>query len=157
MNEPTAARSLGSDVTRSGWTPASDRADAPRPDAVRSEAAQAAQAAQVGRTLPGSTRPGEAPDKVESVPGVPGAKSAARDATFPTSYAQFAINSDTHKLSIKIVDAATNEVIREIPPEQVERIAQDLQVLGRRAAHGKPAMGNTGADGPVSGGVDRYV
>lgn len=111
----------------------------------------------MGRTLPGSTQPGESPDKVENVPGVPGAKSATHDATFPTSYAQFAINSKTHKLSIKIVDVATNEVIREIPPDQVERIAQDLQVLGRRGAHGKPGTGNAGADGPPSGGVDRYV
>ena len=150
MNEPTAARPIGPEVTRSGWPAGPDRADAPRPDAVRSEAALAAQAA---RALPGANRPGETTEKAASVPGT---KSAVHDATFPTSYAQFAINAETHKLSIKIVDAATNEVIREIPPDQVERIAQDLQVLGRRGVHGKQAAGGSG-DGPTSGGVDRYV
>ena len=58
------------------------------------------------------------------------------------------------EVSIKIVDAATDEVIREIPPEQVQRIAEDLQSPGRRASIGKrPA----GADRTAGGGVDRYV
>ena len=156
MNEPTAARPFGSDVARSGWPQAPDRADAPRPDAgrsdtARSEAARAAQAARAGRPSPGPALPGDPSEKVERLPG---AKDAPRDATFPTSYAQFSINAETHRLSIKIVDAATNEVIREIPPEQVERIAQDLQVLGRRGPHGKQAAGSIGAEGA---GVDRYV
>jgi flagellar protein FlaG len=128
--------------------------DAPRPDAVRPDAAQAV---QVGRPLPGTAAPGAGQEKAERVPSVPGSKGAARDATFPTSYAQFSINAETHRLSIKIVDAATDEVIREIPPEQVERIAQDLQVLGRRGAPGKQGAGGAGADSVAGAGVDRYV
>ena len=79
---------------------------------------------------------------------------ARADAAFPTSYARFSINPDTQKLSIKIVDAVTDEVIREIPPEQVQRIAEDLQSLARRNAIGKRPAGSGSRAG---GGVDRYV
>ena len=52
------------------------------------------------------------------------------------------------------MDAVTDEVIREIPPEQVQRIAEDLQSLARRGSIGKrPA----GAEAAAGGGVDRYV
>lgn len=145
MHEPTMTRTIGSDVSWSGRSTASDRGDAPRPDAVRSEAAPA------GRPLPGATGASEAPNDGERAPGT---KEPRRDATFPTSYARFSINPDTQKLSIKIVDAVTDEVIREIPPEQVQRIAEDLQSLGRRGTIGKRAAGSERAAG---GGVDRYV
>ena len=145
MHEPTVTRALGSDVTRSGWQTAPDRVDAPRPDAACSEAAQA------GRPLPGSTGTSDAPAEVERTPAT---KESRRDAAFPSSYARFSINPDTQKLSIKIVDAVTDEVIREIPPEQVQRIAEDLQSLARRDSIGKKPAGVEGAAG---GGVDRYV
>jgi hypothetical protein len=85
---------------------------------------------------------------------MPGARKSARDAAFPSSYARFSINPDTQKLSIKIVDAVTDEVIREIPPEEVQRIAEDLQSLARRGTIGKRPAGYGAAAG---GGVDRYV
>ena len=145
MHEPTMTRMNGSDVSWSGRPTAAGRGDAPRPDAVRPEAAQA------GRPLPGSTGPSDAPTDAERLPGT---REPRRDAAFPSSYARFSINPDTQKLSIKIVDAVTDEVIREIPPEQVQRIAEDLQSLARRGTIGKRAAGSEGAAG---GGVDRYV
>jgi len=85
-------------------------------------------------------------------------KEPTRDAAFPTSYARFSINAETQRLSIKIVDAVTNEVIREIPSEEVQRIAEDLQSLTRHGATGsRRAAGSPGADCPTGGGVDRYV
>ena len=144
MHEPNVTRVNGSDASWSGWQAAADRGDAPRPDAVRSEAAQA------GRPLPGATETSDAPAEPERLPGV----RESRDAAFPNSYARFSINPDTQKLSIKIVDAVTDEVIREIPPEQVQRIAEDLQSLGRRNTIGKRPAGSGVATG---GGVDRYV
>jgi hypothetical protein len=149
MNEPTVARVAGSEVAWSGWTPAADRVDAPRPDAVRSEAAQ------VVRPLPGSPRSPDAATEAESDPGA--TKEAARDAAFPTTYARFSINPETQRLSIKIVDAVTDEVIREIPPEQVQRIADDLQSLARHSTFGRRGAGGPGANGSTGGGVDRYV
>jgi hypothetical protein len=88
------------------------------------------------------------------VPGQTDPRESARDAAFPTSYARFSIDSKTQKLSIKIVDAVTDEVIREIPPEQVQRIAEDLQSLTRRGSIGRRSAG---VDGATGGGVDRYV
>ena len=152
MDEQTVTRTGGSDVSRSGWTPAADRADLPRPDAVRSAAAQAVQ------PLPGWPRPFGTVADADELPGLtPRSREAARDAAFPTSYAQFSINPDTQRLSIKIVDAATNEVIREIPPEQVARIADDLQSLTRHGSMGRRSAGSLGADRSPGGGVDRYV
>jgi uncharacterized FlaG/YvyC family protein len=152
MSEQTMTGMVGSDNARSGWTPVSDRVDAPRPDADRSEAAQAV------RPLPGSHRATDAQAEPESVAGTRDtAKEAAAVATFPTSYARFEINPDTQRLSIKIVDAQTNEVIREIPPDQVQRIADDLQSLGRHGTIGRRSAGGPGADCSSGGGVDRYV
>ena len=145
MHEPNVTRVNGSDASWSGWQAAADRGDAPRPDAVRSEAAQPRP------PLPGSPRTPDAPGEIEHAPGT---KVPTRDAAFPNSYARFSINPDTQKLSIKIVDAVTDEVIREIPPEQVERIAADLQSMARRGSIGKRPVGTEGAAG---GGVDRYV
>jgi len=149
MNEQTVARLAGSDGARAGWPGAADRVDAPRPDAVRSEAAQAT------RPLPGSPRPVDLPvDAENSSPAQDPVREPTPDASFPTSYARFEINAKTQRLSIKIVDAATDEVIREIPNEQVQRIAEDLQSLARRTSIGKRPSGGAGAEG---GGVDRYV
>jgi uncharacterized FlaG/YvyC family protein len=142
MNEPTTTRGFGPDVTRSGWQAASDRADAPRPDAVRSEAAQAEQPVLKATTPLTEPATGSSTKEIVS------------DASFARSYARFEINDKTKQLSIKIVDAATDEVIREFPSEQVQRIAEELQVLARRGSIGKrPAEGAQVA----GGGVDRYV
>jgi hypothetical protein len=152
MNEQAVARIGGSDVSWSGWSTAPDRADAPRPDAVRLEAAQAT------LPLPGAHHEADAPAEHDgSIDPIAGSQAHARDAAFPTSYARFAINPETQRLSIKIVDAVTNEVIREIPPEQVERIAEDLQTLARHGSSSRRSAGGLGAAGSTGGGVDRYV
>jgi flagellar protein FlaG len=147
MNEQTVARVIGSDGARAGWPVASDRAEAPRPDAVRSEAAQAAQPPSVAQRQT---------DVPVEVAGVPRPRDATNDATFARSYARFEINDKTRRLSIKIVDAATDEVIREIPSEEVQRIAEELQALARRGTIGKRPAGDVRARS-TGGGVDRYV
>ncbi len=80
-----------------------------------------------------------------------------REAVFPTSYARFAIDSETQRLSIKIVDAVTDEVIREIPNEQVQRMVHELQASARQGSMGKRPAGAAGVDTAANGGVDRYV
>ena len=146
MNEPTVTRRIGQDVAWANWqAAAADRADTPHPDAVRSEPMQAA------RPLPGSGGAADAPAEVESAPSP---KGAGKEAAFPQSYARFSINEKTHRISIKIVDAATDEVLREIPSEEVERIAEDLQALARRNSIGKRPHN---AERAAGGGVDHYV
>ncbi len=88
---------------------------------------------------------------------MPGQRDVPSDASFPKSYARFSINAETQKVSIKIVDAVTDEVIREIPPDQVQRIAEELQSLGRRASIGRRPTGGTGTMRSPAAGVDRYV
>ena len=145
MNEANVTRVSGPDVARPGWPAGFDRVDTARPVAARPEAAPVERPA---------TGPGTLPAEHDSRPSTRG---NTNDATFPTSYARFSINAETQKLSIKIVDAVTDEVIREIPPEQVQRIAEDLQSLGHRASIGKRPAGADGADKVAGGGVDRYV
>ena len=142
MHESNMTRISGSDVAWPAWPAPSDRVDAPRPDVVRPETAW---------PVPAEHPPA---DEAESR-SVTTEKASA--AAFPTSYARFSINAETQKLSIAIVDAATDEVIREIPPEQVQRIAEDLQSMARRTSIGKrPAPADRAAQA-ASRGVDRYV
>jgi hypothetical protein len=70
------------------------------------------------------------------------AKQSARAATgtdvaavLREAYARYLVHP-SGQVRIQIVDARTNEVIREIPPEQVVRIAEELQAYlrARRAA-----------------------
>jgi hypothetical protein len=145
MNEANVTRVSGPDVARPGWPAGFDRAAPARPETVHREAAPAEVSA---------AGTGKLPAEHDSRPSTRG---DTNDATFPTSYARFSINAETQKLSIKIVDAVTDEVIREIPPEQVQRIAEDLQSLGHRAGIGKRPAGAGGADKVAGGGVDRYV
>ena len=143
MSEPTVTRGVGQDVAWSHWqAAAADRADAPHPDPVRSEPAQAA------RPLPGAADPAAV---IESVPST---SDVTSDAALPQSYARFSINEKTHRISIKIVDVATDEILREIPSEEVQRIAEDLQALARRNSIGKRPQQSERA---ASGGVDHYV
>ncbi|MGE3909703.1 MAG: flagellar protein FlaG [Chloroflexota bacterium] len=142
MDEPTVTRIHGADAARASWQAASDRADAPRPGPVRSEPAP------LVRPVPGTA---DASAEAESVPAN---REASRDATFPQSYARFSINEKTRQISIKIVDAATDEVLREIPSEQVQRIAEELQAHARRTSIGKRPQTTERAAG---GGIDRYV
>jgi hypothetical protein len=48
-------------------------------------------------------------------------------ATLRQSYAKFTIDRETGITCIKIIDSRTDRVIREIPPEQVLKIVQELQ------------------------------
>jgi len=41
----------------------------------------------------------------------------------------FAVDRETRRPVVRIVDRKTNEVIRQIPPELVLRLAQDLSLL----------------------------
>ena len=43
------------------------------------------------------------------------------------SYAKFVVHPDSGMVSIKIIDARTDTVIREVPPEDVLRIVEELQ------------------------------
>ena len=53
------------------------------------------------------------------------------------AYAQFVVEPKTRMVSIKIIDATTEEVIREIPPDVVLRYAEELEsYLGARQRSG---------------------
>ncbi|MCC7369089.1 MAG: flagellar protein FlaG [Chloroflexi bacterium] len=93
-------------------------------------------------------------DGLPEAGSAPSVSEASKVATFPQSYARFSINEKTHRISIKIVDAATDEVLREIPSEEVQRIAEELQALARKTSPGKRLPSN---DWGASGGIDRYV
>jgi flagellar protein FlaG len=44
----------------------------------------------------------------------------------------FVLDRETHRPVVRIVDRATNEPIRQIPPEYVLRIAEDLRGHAQR-------------------------
>ena len=45
----------------------------------------------------------------------------------PSTYAQYVVNQDTHQVQIRILDAKTDEVIREVPSDEVEALTKELQ------------------------------
>lgn len=147
MNEPTAARPVGSDVAWTDWRATTTPSEAPRPDAVRPEAASGRVANIATENQAGKDTGGRSQDKPKE----------SADAVFPTSYARFSIDSETQRLSIKIVDARTDEVIREIPSEQVQRIAAELQAAAQRNIAGKRPASASGHGAATNGGIDRYV
>ena len=147
MHEPTVTRTLGASGTQPAWPEGAARPDAPA-DVTRAHRQDVAAATRPApHAAPGTD---EAPDVEQA---------GARDAAFPRSYAQFEINKETQRLSIKIVDAATNEVIRVIPSEEVQRISDELQAMARRDTIRKQQPGSVGggSEPTASGGVDRYV
>lgn len=159
MQESTVNRSLGSDGARTVWPGAAGRPDG-QPDAGRPDAPRGAY--QTPQMVPWPVLPGSGGlDTRETADGPrPPDGPRPKDAAFPRAYARFEMNKDTQRLSIKIVDAVTDEVIREIPPDDVERIAYELQVMARKSTVGKGQAGHHagGVGGPpTAGGVDRYV
>ena len=133
MNESTVARTPGGETALTGWPLLAARSDV---------AAAPREPGQTARGLVGA-------DRVAVGPG---------GATAST-YAKFSFNEKTGAVSIRIVDARTEEVIREIPPERVAEIAEELQALARRTAPGGRAAddGVIGLPSSPDRGVDRYV
>jgi len=44
------------------------------------------------------------------------------------TYAQFEVDSETHEVSVRIVDMETGEIIRTIPPDELARLVSDHDV-----------------------------
>src|SRR6266536_5308518 len=103
MDEAMVTRTFGANGTQPAWPEVAGRTDAPA-DVTRTHHPDVAGAT---RPVPQSGDRSAEPAPVDAA--------GAKDASFPRSYAQFEINKETQRLSIKIVDAATNEVIRVIP------------------------------------------
>ena len=142
MNEPTVVRTPASemawsDAAMTGWPRQAGRADA------------TTMAREAGRFAPERT-------------GVDCIDVGQGDVQ-SRAYARFSFNEKTGSVSIRIMDARTDEVIREIPPERVALIAEELQafarrtVPGRRPADGVPHGAPHGAPVISAEGVDRYV
>ena len=67
----------------------------------------------------------------------PGAAVSA-EGSMRAAYTQFLVDPATNRIRVRIRDAVTDEVIREIPAEEVERVAASLraysETLARRRA-----------------------
>jgi len=113
-----------------------------RPDAERLALAPAAPApAGAGQPTGRATEP--APS---SAPPSPTAVLQLSRETGPTEvYARYTVDSETNIVSISIVDAATKEVIHEVPPEAVIKLAKLLQQQAIR--RGQPAGASPARDG----------
>lgn len=86
----------------------------------------------------------------EPVPGATPPSAAAvlqlSRETGPTEvYARYTVDNDTNIVSISIVDAATKEIIHEVPPEAVIELAKLLQQ--QTARRGQSAGGGPVRDG----------
>jgi hypothetical protein len=133
MNEPTVARTSNGETARTGW---------PVPG-VRSSVA------------PTPREPGRSVPELAGVDRV----DVSRGDSQTQAYAKFSFNEKTGAVSIRIVDVRTDEVIREIPPERVAEIAEELQALARRTTPGGRLADGVpdGAPGIPDRGVDHYV
>lgn len=91
---------------------------------------EAAQVAAVGPVQPAGPRPITSTEPARRpLPGVDEFDTIelSSGATTVQAYAKFTVQPKTGAVSIKIIDARTDQVIREIPPEDVLRIAEELQ------------------------------
>ena len=100
----------------------------------------------VGEWLQTGLRPREAPSEVatrsacEGKAETPSLVSRTPDFSYGPSmaYARFIIDEGSQDVRLQIVDEATGEVIREIPPEKLARMASEMrryeQLLSARAS-----------------------
>jgi len=82
-------------------------------------------------------RPQAGPDSAAAQAVAAGMSSDRLELSGPTkqqAYVKFRVNEQTGDINVEIIDAATDQVIREIPSEETARIAQQLQAyLAARA------------------------
>ncbi len=74
-------------------------------------------------------------------PAVPRAEHAAASAVsaIRQAYAEFIVDPSSDRVRVRIIDSATNEVIREIPPDEMEKVAQGLRDYAQAAQHRRAA------------------
>jgi hypothetical protein len=63
----------------------------------------------------------------------------ASPSTISQAYARFSIDQETGMVSLTIVDAATNEVIRQVPSDEILELARQLQVQAERGGRAQPS------------------
>lgn len=66
------------------------------------------------------------------------------DGSLSETHAQFLYDESSQLVQVKIVDTATNRVVREIPPEALVKLAATLRAYQDAAAYGPKAMGPQG-------------
>lgn len=61
-----------------------------------------------------------------------------------SAYAEYTVNHETHHVSVRIVDAHTKETIREIPPEETQRMIEALRQYAATLARRRAATATLG-------------
>lgn len=56
-----------------------------------------------------------------------GTSGGGRPPASSSAYAQFRIDPDSHRVQIKLIDQQTGEVLLEVPPETILRLAAELK------------------------------
>ncbi len=67
-------------------------------------------------------------------------------ASIRQAYAQFVVDPTSDRVQVRIVDSATNEVIREIPSDEIEKVAETMREYAR-AIERRRAMASQGTHG----------
>lgn len=88
--------------------------------------------------LPAAARPAAGSDPTG--PDIPVAANDGRQAPPPLTlaYARFSVDRETNIVSISIIDAATEEVIRQVPPEEAVELARIIQQQAKRSGRVNP-------------------
>jgi hypothetical protein len=95
-----------------------------------------------GGELAAVVRVGRADGQSRSGPSIPGVDEFDRvelsgAPSVPSTYAKFVVHADTGMVSIKIIDARTDTVIREMPPDEVLKVVEELQAYLKLHVHRK--------------------
>jgi len=123
MSIPAITNGLAPPTSSSGSRPAAETIPSSSPQATAPLTPQAVEATQAAAQS-GSSR--LLPDQVKQ------AVDALQEAFKPVAQdLQFSIDEDTGKTVVKIVDAVTKDVIRQIPGEEVLAIAKALGKLDK--------------------------
>jgi len=89
---------------------------------VAMDAARRFSEAQAQRVEPKPTYkvPGDEGKDTTSSP-----RKTGRSVAVSHTYAQFEVDSDSHKISVRIIDAQSGKIIRSIPPDELSRLISD--------------------------------
>lgn len=71
----------------------------------------------------------------------PSSPAAATGGTLRAAYAQFVVDSDTREVIVRIHDAATDEVISELPSKEVQAMTKHLRDYAETLARHRAALG----------------
>jgi flagellar protein FlaG len=99
-----------------------DRGSAQRSAQVHAAAVRSAAVAKFESTLPGNREPASLPMDIRET-----AADLERISLAFNKKLQFVVDHQSHEITVKVIDAATDKVIKVLPPEELQRLHSKIK------------------------------